>query len=228
MIKNTEWGAAAYLSASIYGAGVDKVQINAAYQRSSGRDPDNQSRPNGITGCGPQANGNLSRYDVSSNFNTCGGNPDRTYTGSLGQLASTTNNVYGIYDMSGGNNDAVMANYNGINEHMINMPPTNSKYINVYPASIFTSDSWDGNYSQCTWVTCGGQALHEILLQTPKYGYESWGSNFSVFVRSGSPWAVRGDASTDGSRAGVFASDSYDGSEKDYSSSRGALVVLPQ
>ena len=30
MMKNSEWGAAAYLSASLYGAGVNNVQINSS------------------------------------------------------------------------------------------------------------------------------------------------------------------------------------------------------
>ncbi|MFR2207932.1 MAG: hypothetical protein ACLS59_10375, partial [Clostridia bacterium] len=91
LIKNSEWGAVAYLSYSEYGKvpminGVGTYTDNWWY--------------NFYTGQGPQSptNEDCYNYDISHNYNT-----------SIGQLASTTWNTTGIYDMSGGSNEKVAA-----------------------------------------------------------------------------------------------------------------------
>ena len=87
LIKNSEWGAAAYLSYSKYG---QVPQINGAGKLGT---------PGHLydltTGAGPVANGDETRYETYTE-GTHG------YNTTLGKLASTTGNVYGIYDMSGG------------------------------------------------------------------------------------------------------------------------------
>ena len=87
MIKNIEWGAVAYLSHSKYGTcsggSCKEIGIN--------------NNSNLITGCGAVAG--------SSSSTTC-----NTYNTSNGVLASTTFNIYGVYDMSGGANDYTMGN----------------------------------------------------------------------------------------------------------------------
>ena len=89
MIKNTEWGAVAYLSHSKYGTceneTCNKVQMNSSTVN--------------ITGCGPQSDGSVDSGEVCNKYETL-----------LGQLASTTGNIYGVYDMSGGRYEWVMAN----------------------------------------------------------------------------------------------------------------------
>ena len=81
MMKNMEWGAVAYLSHSKYGVNKE-VEMNSS----------NTS----TTGCGPQAIGSIS-------YGSC-----KAYNTELGQSASTTGNVYGIYDMSGGSFEYLM------------------------------------------------------------------------------------------------------------------------
>src|SRR5690606_19467069 len=76
MMKNTEWGAVAYLSKSIYGAN-DEIWINNSSTYT--------------TGCAGNS--------VSANYyNGC----QNAYNTPNGQKASTTHNIYGVYDMSGG------------------------------------------------------------------------------------------------------------------------------
>ena len=97
LIKNSEWGAVAYLCYSQYG---EVPQINGAgtLATSGGWYYDL------YTGAGPTADGTTSRYeDFASEKATKG------YNGSLGVLASTTGNVTGVYDMSGGAWDRVAA-----------------------------------------------------------------------------------------------------------------------
>ena len=86
MIKNMEWGAVAYLSRSKYG-------INKKIYHNSNSDYK--------TGCGPKSEGSLPNdYDSTCN----------AYNTPLGQSASTTGNIYGVYDMSGGSWEYVMGN----------------------------------------------------------------------------------------------------------------------
>jgi hypothetical protein len=214
MQKNSEWGAMAYLSASIYGAGVNNVQINAAYPSTSA-DADGTSSRYGITGCGPSANGSTNTYTngtalsatTTSSPTACSSSTARAYHGTLGQLASTTNSVYGVYDMVGGTWEYVMGNYNNTSNttYMTTVPV--SPYLDLYMNSIFSDNDYFTNNNQCTWATCGGHALHETKLDQPiSSAFQSWGDGYSYFVDSSNPWFTRGGYGANGSSAGVFAS----------------------
>ena len=103
LIKNSEWGAVAYLCYSDYGS---VPQINSAGKLSQ--------KPwykwNAYTGQGPSANGEKSKYektDDSNNYNTTNG-----------MLASTTGNTTGVYDMNGGTSEYVAAYINNGNYRM--------------------------------------------------------------------------------------------------------------
>ena len=229
MLKNSEWGAVAYLSASKYGAGVNNVQINSAYPTSS-TDADGTSSRYSVTGCGPSSNGSTSTYTDGTALNAstiesptaCSRNTARAYNGSLGVLASTTNNVYGVYDMSGGAWEYVMGNYstnlsqtsNSSNNYGEVKTPIKPPYVDLY--NITSNNS-------CTWNTsgsgCGGHALFETA---------SWGGDYSVFVDSSSPWFERGGGSSDVSYAGVFASRYLHGDGDANLGFRAALLAVPQ
>ena len=84
MIKNMEWGAVAYLSHSKYGIN-EKISFN--------------SNNGYLTGCGPQSSGSTSWGSTCNGYDTM-----------LGKSASTTGNIYGVYDMSGGSWEYVMGN----------------------------------------------------------------------------------------------------------------------
>ncbi len=121
MITNMEWGAVVYLAHSKYGRCIDgsctEIGLNSCNLYK--------------TGCGPQALGS------NTNSSTC-----NSYTTELGMNASTTNNIYGVYDMSGGAYEHVMGNMsssvgnytyyasNGGTSFTYNS--TNQKYLNIY------------------------------------------------------------------------------------------------
>ena len=94
MLKNTEWGAVAYLTNSDYGrctnGSCTEIGINNYY---SGSGSSRQIK----SGCGASPG--------SSSSSSC-----NAYNTSTGMLASTTGNIYGIYDMSGGAYEYVMGN----------------------------------------------------------------------------------------------------------------------
>ena len=87
MIKNTEWGAVAYLYYSKYG----KLS-NSEY---GSKDKVIYSNPKKLTGYSNGNNGKEYFYNVNK----------------LGTGASTTGNVYGIYDLAGGKGEIIMMNF---------------------------------------------------------------------------------------------------------------------
>ena len=216
MLKNSEWGAVAYLASSKYGAGItngqSNVQINSSSDDSTGSDDGDGKDSASITGCGPSSNGSTGTY-------SCSGNISHQYQSDIGQLASTTNNEYGVYDMSGGAYEYVMGNYStnlsqssGSTSYMKTAvkPP----YVDIY--------NIDSNIS-CTWNTsgsgCGGHALFETA---------GWGGDFSYFVDSSVPWFGRGGNWSNGTGAGVFGSGYNNGYYYYGSGFRVALSAVPQ
>ena len=97
MMKNMEWGAVAYLSSSIYGR-----YTNASTCIESGCEVWINNNSSYTTGC---AGSSVSASEAS----TC-----NAWNTATGVNASTTGNIYGIYDMSGGASEYVMGNYNDI------------------------------------------------------------------------------------------------------------------
>ena len=202
MVNNNDWGAATYLSASKYGAGFDKVQINA-----NGAKHTNYGDTYGTTGCGPQSDGNTNRYNDSGTLGTtqaCG-DAEHAYNGSIGKLASTTNNVYGIYDMSGGGYEYVAASYSSDPNY------SNTKNFGTKAQSPYVNNySFDG-LNKCTFATCGGQALYETNNGTNNGSTAQWNGNCMYFVTSSSPWFRRGGGFGTSSSAGLFYANGGDG-----------------
>ena len=201
MVNNDDWGAAAYLSASKYGAGYNGVQINSQSENRNNGNGDTY----GTTGCGPSSNGNTSTYNDGGKLGTqsvcSSSDPQRAYNGSIGKYASTTNNVYGIYDMSGGGWEYVAASYTSdVNLYKSSTSyfsqPANPPYVNTYNFS-------DPN--SCTFATCGGQALYETN-DGNNNTTAQWNGNWMHFVESSLPfsWFVRGGYCYNGSDAGLF------------------------
>ena len=146
MMKNTEWGAIAYLAESKYGRNGTKMGTN------------------------------------SSNYTTGQGN----YVAYTNQ--STTGNIYGIYDMSGGaweyvagyiNNSDVSSN--GQNTSLVNAVKTNPKYADVYTAG--TSDDQSNNYSNSKRMK--GDAVFET--STKGSGSSGWHSGTSDIPCTSNP-----------------------------------------
>ena len=161
MSKNNEWGAVAYLAQSIYGRCISStlctevgINNNSTY----------------ITGIGAEA---------GSSYNGATAN---SYDTTFGMRASTTGNIYGIYDMSGGAWEYVMGSY--------------SKTIGSsgFTSSTFPNDKYFNNYTTSSYQ---GHALTET---------NGWyNDNFGIVVSS-SPWFSRGSQYSNTTSAGVFSS----------------------
>ncbi|MDR2524217.1 MAG: hypothetical protein LBC95_01595 [Candidatus Nomurabacteria bacterium] len=233
MLKNRDYGAAAYLSASEFGAGVGNVKPNTAYPSTSA-DADGRTSRFGITGCGPTSAGSNGVYTDGTALSVgtiasptaCSGDTSRAYNGAVGQLASTTNNIYGIYDLSGGANIMTVAARGGL-ANFGTMPP--AAYYDNYPTAIFNtppagSDSrvWAYGYDVCTFQYCGGHSLHEVLsVQAVTGDRQSWTSNYSHF----GAWFARGGHVNDGPTGGAGVFYSYEGNGS-AQNANGYFVVL--
>ena len=196
MLKNSEWGAVAYLSHSKYGANRE-VYINNSSGLYTGRSGGN------VPGSTP-INGTYTNQKSPTQYNSYGfytwdgyllnyNTNTRSSTRDLNKVASTTGNIYGVYDMSGGAYEYVMGNYNNTigNSGFTTLP--DSKYYDVYSSNIFTGTSTT-NINFCTLATCGGHALNETA---------GWYSDSSRFVYSSSAWFHRGGY-YNSSASGIF------------------------
>ena len=265
MLKNDEWGAVAYLSASKFGAGAGNVRRNAAtngYSRDNYDADGDETSYNfaGITGCGPaqqtpQTPPYISTYDDGSTLNkttiesptACSQDTSRAYDGSLGVLASTTGNIYGVYDMAGSRAEYVVAAITEATDQSDSIPhneysdgfstmPT-EPYVNIFKYSdgFVAGYASSGNMNYCRWETCGGQALIEVAAVQSVWSYsgsdygepDMWGQSSTdmPFDWNGIVWTSRGGTTMDIGESGIFAVESG-GGDTNYAGGMALRVAL--
>ena len=184
MMKNMEWGAVAYLSSSIYGR-----YANASTCIDSGCEVWINNNSSYTTGC---AGSSVS----ASSATTC-----NAWNTATGVNASTTGNIYGIYDMSGGAWEYVMGNYNDtvLNAGFSSMPE--AKYYDKYTGINLDSDFTKYHLGDATKET----------LKTKSRGENAWYGDYSYSVDWYDPWVLRGGNYNVSTRAGVFNFNRFDG-----------------
>ncbi len=207
MMKNTEWGAVAYLSMSVYGKN-SEVWNNPYYNNTSNYSP--------ITGlCGNASNGKDNA--TTEITKTC------KYNETGGRNASTTGNVYGVYDMAGGAWEYVAGIYQGgaSNDNRSKLwDSNNSKYVDQYIETTGSQSTYYGNTNKY------GDAVYETS-SSGSSNTGSWGSSYSNFPNSSYPVFRRGGRASYGSFAGVFAFY-YDTGGADTGSSFRPVVLSSQ
>jgi hypothetical protein len=195
-----EWGAVAYLTQSQYGRCTDEICTEVSVNNSSSY----------YTGRSAGAPGSSSTTtNVEGMY---------TYETIEGELASTTGNIYGVYDMSGGaweyvmgdivtSGNVPMVGYNltynsGFNGTMYDGTwstgttfPTDSKYYDLYTYNSSSSATHSrGKLGDSTKET----------LATYGSGSGGWYSDYANFPYFHVPWFIRGGGYVSASRAGVF------------------------
>jgi len=212
MMKNTEWGAVAYLGHSEYGSH-ESVRINnhsgyitgyaAVKEPTCGYTGDNRS---------------CNQYGMASNIT-------QPYHTEIGILASTTGNITGIYDMSGGAFEftiGVMTDANGTPLSGKN-DSLNSGFVGSFGegGSLANGHSWpksryydiyiyESAHTEYTRGILGDATSEEGPFANIKYGSEirqisSWYADLTHFVYFSHPWFARGGAFNYGLDSGIFA-----------------------
>ena len=165
-----------------------------------------------------------SKYGINgevaiNSFNYTGGGSDNSYVDNTDQ--STTGNVWGIYDMSGGKYEYVAAYVNNgssiLNTYGSSLVSASSYMKDIYTASKDTSSE---NYNESS--SKYGDALYET--SSDNSGYNSWYDDYSLFPSRDEPFFRRGGAKDDRTHTGVFCFDYSDGDEYYASTFRPVLI----
>ncbi len=187
MMKNTEWGAVAYLSHSKYGINTEvRINNNSAY----------------LTGYAA-----VDGTDQSSYPGTYGTDSTKTlpYNTETGYKASTTGNITGVYDMSGGAWEYVAgympssSDASGFTSAELN---TYAKYLDIYPANS-TINSYNNRILGDATGEMGPFYFYADKDNIKRY-HNNWYGDHSYFVYSTYPWFGRGGYCGDGVLAGQF------------------------
>ena len=226
MMKNSEWGACAYLGQSQYGLNGTNIYINNVNINSSTKSG------YAVTGvCGI----NESNNTYSSNNNTITLDNIRNNTAKNVKLwntedgtnSSSTGTVYGIYDLSGGlweRTTAYIANNNSnlsYGKSFTNWTntsakynTTSSKYYTVYEYQSYEGSDYD-IASTNNWTynkNLATKKYGDAVLETSQKGIGSNSSavyygDYSIFTAIGAPFFLRGGGWDNGGGAGLFAFD---------------------
>ena len=210
LMKNVEWAAVAYLSHSKYG-------IDREIRRN--RFLSNRSK----TGCGLISDDELNEQTSSS---VC----EDAYGTVTDYFQSTSGNITGIFDMSGGGRDmlmAVLADSNGkprsgnttsinsgFNGSLVSGSMTTgvdfpqSKYYDLYTSTTISK--------ACNNANCYGHALYET---------DYWFEDNNEFFEESKPWIYRGAIYNSGRHAGIFSRLKYAGEANWFGSFHSVLVV---
>ena len=208
-MKNSEWGAVAYLAQSSCGVdGANTIAVNSK----------NLNNLNGkiiyaVTGyAGSTANG---------------------------ETASTTSNKTGVFDLSGcvwertaayiSNGNGSLSNgksYTNTTANPEGYKKLSTKYATVYPYDTDEDNKYTGNaYNNVKSTTHGfGDAILETSLRVA--GGNGWNQDTSYFAYAGAPFFIRGGYYGDGAGAGAFAFYFTGGLPSNVFGFRSVLVAL--
>ena len=236
LMKNSEWGAVAYLAQSKYGLNGTNIYINNANLRNS------QTSAYAITGCAGETEDAAElgvKIDNSTKKPVSTDNTKKIYTWTQksGTKASTTGTIYGVYDMSGGTWERTAGLVNNENENLATYGQSllnalnngkSSKYVTVYPhnASVDKNGANIDTASTANWkanTKIYGDGIRET--STAGTGKTSWYTGYSCFPAVSSPFSLRGGYywGTDG--AGLFYFDRNGGGSGFRSGFRSVLVA---
>ena len=209
MMKNTEWGAVSYLSHSKYGLGYElNINNNSSFKTGYSALPSTNQQTY------PGTNGDGQTYN--SAYNT-----------DIGYLASTSGNISGVYDMSGGAWEYVSAYITGqpgsSGFNTTTIANYNSKYFDIYSSSSAITTYQYRILGDATGEM--GPFKQYLDGDNSSRNHSSWYGDYSDFVDSSNPWFYRCGHYTFGVLAGAFSFNSYTGGTHGYTGFR--IVLIP-
>ena len=195
MMKNTEWGAVAYLSHSKYGINTE-IRIN--------------NNSNFITGYAATNSADESKFPGATGTDESVTLPYNTTTG---YKANTTGNITGIYDMSGGTYEYMASlqseKYGSSGFNAATLKAYNSKYYDEYGGS----SEWTKYSKRILGDATGemGPFYYYQDVDNNNRSHNSWYADNSYFANSSGPWFSRGGNCYNGVLAGQFNFNHYTG-----------------
>ena len=207
MMKNTEWGAVAYLSHSKYGINTEiNINNNSSFKTGYSALPTTSQQTY------PGTSGDGATYN--SAYNT-----------DIGYLASTSGNISGIYDMSGGAYEYAAAyipgNLGSSGFSATTLANYDNKYFDAYNASSAISTYQYRILGDATGEM--GPIKQYLDGDNQSRYHSSWYGDLSYFVDSSTSWFYRGGNSIDGVLSGIFFFRRYTG---DIYNSIGFRIIL--
>ena len=258
LMKNSEWGAVAYLAQSSYGNnGTEPYVNNLSLGGGTGKRTDDIAGGTGVnsvyavTGV---TTGSTSAGGVGTTIDTINNTTGNTANSGVytwdqenGQKSSSTLNMYGVFDMSGGVWERTAGyisngnwNLNGYGSSFTK-DKVSTKYATVYPRDASQDDSskkYDtstteksnqvyatlsqANYEQNEYIY--GDAIRETSMSGT--GLTSWNGDYSDFPALHNPFTLRGGYLWGGSHAGMFYFSRTGGSSYYSYGFRPVLVAL--
>ena len=254
LIKNSEWGAVAYLAQSKYGNDGTEPYVNNITLNSGNRQrTDDMAGRTGVdsvyavTGV---TKGSISAGTAGStidNINSTTGNTANsgvyTWDQKNGQKSSSTLNMYGVFDMSGitwiqttgyiSNGHWNLVDFgSSLTDSLRRI--TSTKYVTIYPhnnitdnTSIMNNDSNIPTASSANYLNTHiyGDAIRET--STSGTASTSWNGNVSCFPALGYPFIVRGgNYYAVGSTTGLFYFNRASGEGRFHNGFRSVLIAL--
>ena len=248
LMKNSEWGAVAYLSQSKYGLNGTDITVNNINLNSGGTARTNTVGKSGVdsiyavTGCTTaSANDGESVQTMASINGTTGNTANNgvyTWNQLNGCMASCTGTMYGIYDLSGGTWERIAAYIANENENLKKygvsicydgdiLRKTSTKYATIYPFDSSTDNSANineaggNNYKKNILIY--GDGIYETSMQGN--GVTSWYKDYSTYPKADNPFLVRGGNFSYNSMSGLFSFARNTATSTYYSGFRVVLVV---
>ena len=213
LMKNSEWGAIAYLTHSQYGRNGHEIGMNTYGPETKEGET---KYYNEVTGYGSSGTGRTTEETIAD---------DNRYDGKYGMNASTTGNLYGVYDISGGcweytsvlyskytngnGNSLYAKTANGKYSSSVadsQIPSNSSKYVTIYPIDT-TVEGNDGSihFHYAKWKDIYGDASYET--SNGNGNNKSWFNDYADGDTANltEAFCLRGGYFWNGAGAGAFA-----------------------
>ncbi len=193
LIKNTEWGAVTYLSHSKYGAcdgdSCAEIRINNNSNYVTGYSAKNKPT------CGYNKLNQACNIQEGTGLKT-NGTYGYHYGDNSSQVASTTGNYSGIYDMSGCAWEYVMGYLDGYS----GLSNIELKYYDKYLSNAINTQFSSRILGDAT----GELGPFQVSSYDNTFYNSSWHNNFAMLFTTDRPYLIRGASYHFGTNAGLF------------------------
>ena len=258
LIKNSEWGAIAYLSWSKYGTNAIEAYMNNINLNSGSRKRTETVGKSGIdslhalTGVTTGKTNDEEKITTESDINGINNRSGNIPTNGIyawdqeeGQKSSSTLNMYGVYDLSGGlvertagyianGNEFLKSHGESLTYDGDTLKGTSTKYTTVYPYDVSSDNLEISQTDENAYTACVANYLLNIRIfgdairETSTRGFDntSWNNDGSYFPGLGFPFTHRGGRYLNGESAGIFYFRRNDGDANYNTGFRSVLIPL--